>query len=66
MVNMTEKELLYLEDAVGHEKNIVSICDFTINNLKDKTLISFIEKESSKHTQILNNLVNKLGDKVNE
>ena len=63
---MTEKELLYLEDAVGHEKNLSAICDFTISNLEDESLISFIEKESSKHTQILNNLVNKLGDKVNE
>lgn len=62
---MTEKELLYLEDAVEHEKNIISICDFLVSNLEDKSLISFMENEADKHTQILNNLINKLGDKVN-
>ena len=63
---MTEKELLYLEDAVGHEKNLSAICDFTISNLEDKSLISFMEEEANRHTSTLNNLINYLGGQVNE
>ncbi len=63
---MTEKELLYLEDAIGHEQNIISICELILDNLEDKTLITFMDSEANKHSQILDNLVNRLGDKVNE
>ena len=34
---MTQKELLYVEDAIGHEKNIISICNETLNCLEDSS-----------------------------
>ena len=41
---MTEKELLYVEDAILHEKNIIAICNETINFLEDENLVSFLKK----------------------
>ena len=63
---MTQKELLYLEDAIGHEKNIISICGESINNLEDEELISFMNGELEKHNDMLDNLMKVLEAKVNE
>ena len=63
---MTQKELLYLEDAIGHEKNIISICSESINNLEDEELISFMNGELEKHNSMLDNLMKVLEAKVNE
>ena len=57
---MTQKELLYLEDAVGHEQNIISIINESINQLEDEELISFMKKEIDNHTNIKENLMNLL------
>lgn len=63
---MTQKELLYVEDAIGHEKNIVSICEDMIKNLEDKTLISFIKSELKKHEKMKKRLKEMLEKKANE
>lgn len=63
---MTQKELLYLEDAIGHENNIISIVNETINCLEDEELVSFLEKELSGHKSTLKRLMKKLEDKSNE
>lgn len=62
---MTQKELLYVEDAIGHEKNIVTICRETIRCLKDKTLQAFLEKEVKKHEQMQQTLLKLLEEKAN-
>ncbi len=63
---MTQKELLYLEDAVGHEKNIIAICKETINMLSDEKLISFLKKEVKKHESMKCELLDKLEVKCND
>ncbi len=63
---MTQKELLYFEDAVGHEENIIAICNETINFLQDKSLVSFMKKELKKHETMKTKLMNMLEDKANE
>lgn len=63
---MTEKELLYFEDAIGHEQNIISICDESINMLENEDLIKFLEEEKEIHNNILNRLISGLEDKCNE
>lgn len=63
---MTQKELLYFEDAIGHEKNIILICDESINKIDDGELISFFEKEKAVHEEVLNKLIDFLRGKVNE
>ena len=57
---MTQKELLYLEDAIGHEQNIISIINESISNLSDEELVNFMDKELKKHESLLKKLMNKL------
>ncbi len=61
---MTQKELLYIEDAIGHEKNIIKICEDTIQRLEDDNLKSFLENEIERHEQTKENLLNKLEEKA--
>ncbi len=62
---MTQKELLYFEDAIGHERNIIKIIESMINSLTDEKLISFMKNELNNHTNLKNNLMNTLGDEAN-
>lgn len=63
---MTQKELLYLEDAIGHEKNIIKIIEDTIERLDDQNLISFMQNELNMHTNLKERLMNFLEEKANE
>ncbi len=63
---MTQKELLYYEDAIGHEGNIIKIIDVMLNNLRDSNLISFMTEELSTHKNMKERLMNKLEEKNNE
>lgn len=63
---MTQKELLYIEDAIGHETNIIAICEDTLNNLQDDDLVAFLNKEIKKHVSMKDKLMKVLEDKVNE
>ncbi len=57
---MTQKELLYLEDAYGHECNIIEICTETMNMLESDDLVSFIEKEIKKHEKMKKEIITKM------
>ena len=63
---MTQKELLYIEDAIGHEKSIISICNIMIKSLKDNNLINYLKKEVRKHSTMVELLLQTLEDKSNE
>ncbi len=63
---MTQKELLYLEDAIGHENNIVQICEETANSLHNDDLIAFIKEQKEEHVLLKNALMNMLKEKANE
>lgn len=63
---MTQKELLYLEDAIGHETTIISVIEDSINNLDDENLSSFMQNELENHTSMKENLMNLLKEKSNE
>jgi hypothetical protein len=63
--SMTQKELLYVEDAIGHEGNIIKICEDMINTMEDENLITFMEKQIKKHTNLKNKMINMLEDKIN-
>lgn len=63
---MTQKELAYVEDAIGHEKNIIAICQQTINYLQDESLKTFIENEVTKHEKTKEKLMRMLEVKANE
>ena len=63
---MTQKELLYLEDAVKHEENIIKICEETVNLLEDEKLVTFMKKEITKHENMKCELMDTLEVKCNE
>ena len=63
---MTQKELLYIEDAIGHEKCILSNL-YDINNcLSDEDLKDFIKKEIKMHQKINEDFLKLLKEKANE
>ena len=63
---MTQKELLYLEDAIGHENSIISICNSISSSLTDSNLKEFIDSNISIHQSILGRLETFLEGKANE
>lgn len=62
---MTQKELLYLEDAIGHEDTIIKICEDAVNMFDDDELISFMQNEINNHNEIKSRLLNMLEEKAN-
>lgn len=63
---MTQKELLYLEDAIKHEENIIDDLAFMIETLESEDIVSFSEKELKKHEGMLKKLNDLMEDKSNE
>ena len=63
---MTQKELLYYEDAIGHEGNVTSILKGNMDTLEDEDLRNFFESEIEIHQNIKEKLMNLLKEKVNE
>ena len=62
---MTQKELLYVEDAICHEDNIINICNDIISRLDDEDVINFIKEELEGHNNTKNKLMDLLEDNVN-
>lgn len=62
---MTQKELLYVEDAVGHETNIIKILQETINNIQNENLATFLENKLETHVSMKQKLINKLEEEAN-
>ncbi len=52
---MTTKELLYVEDVLGHEQYFQTKCKEAMNQVQDAELKSCIEQMSQKHQQIFQN-----------
>lgn len=63
---MTKKELLYLEDAIKHEENMICFLNNCISNLEDDELVSFLDKEIEKHESFKDELLEFLEVKANE
>lgn len=51
---MTNKELLYIEDALGHEKYYGAQCRECAGKLEDLELRSFVSELSQRHGEIFN------------
>ena len=54
---MTQKQLLYLEDAIGHEKNIICILNESISQASSKRIVNFLNSELSNHEKLYNSLL---------
>ena len=57
---MTSKELLYIEDALGHENFMKTCSTKTSSQLQDATLSDYIKELEDKHTQLFNKFLNLL------
>lgn len=57
---MTSKELLYVEDALGHENFMKTCSKTTSTQLTDPTLSSYIGELEQKHTELFNKFFNLL------
>lgn len=63
---MTQKELLYIEDAIAHEQNVIAYLNDAASNLRDENLISYIDEEIKKHESTKKKLMKKLEDNSND
>ena len=55
---MSPKELLYLEDALGHEQFLKTQCQQAIDNLTDPELKNFVRQMLTKHQELFAQLYN--------
>lgn len=51
---MTNKELLYVEDALGHAQYFQTKCQETANQIQDVELKDLVNRMNEKHRQIFN------------
>lgn len=57
---MTDKELLYVQDALGHEQYFQTQCREAANQLQDAELRSFAQQLEQQHENVFQNLYNLL------
>ncbi|MBR2744141.1 MAG: hypothetical protein IKE01_02440 [Clostridia bacterium] len=57
---MTSKELLYVEDALGHEKFMQTCSCETSKQLSDVELSNYVKQLETTHTNMLNKFLNLL------
>ena len=57
---MTSKELLYVEDALGHENFMKSCATKTAGQLTDPTLSAYMRELEQLHTNLANKFLNLL------
>ena len=57
---MTSKELLYVEDALGHENFMKSCSKNTSSKLQDSTLSTYMSELEQKHKDLAQKFLNLL------
>ncbi len=63
---MTQKELLYMEDAISHEQNLEIFCQNFSGALEDEDLSNFLTKLAKKHQNIEEKLMKVMEEVANE
>ena len=58
--SMTSKELLYVEDALGHECFMKTCSKKASEQIQDVTLSTYMKELETKHTDLLNKFLNLL------
>ena len=51
---MSPKELLYIEDALSHDKQVKSCCAEAASQLEDKELVNFASQLCQRHNECYN------------
>ena len=49
---MSPKELLYVEDALGHEKFLRTQCQEAVQKLTDPDLKNYVQQLTTKHQEL--------------
>lgn len=62
---MTGKELLYVEDALGHLQHLKTICDSYSRSLQDPNLKAFVASIKQKNQDLETKFLNVLGGATN-
>jgi hypothetical protein len=60
VIFLTGKELLYVEDVLGHEEFLKSCACETYNQLQDPELKKFMKELETKHSNLFNKFLNLL------
>ena len=63
---MSQKELLYVEDGINHERMVISYLNDSIEKIEDKNLKNFLQKEVKNHEKLEKNLLKVLEVSANE
>lgn len=53
---MTDKELLYVEDALAHAKHFDALCEDACQNIQDGNLKAFVTEVQKEVQLVYNNL----------
>ncbi len=59
---MTDKELLYIEDTLGHEQFITQMCRQAKNQVQDEKLRSMISDLEQKHDKLFHSFYSLLSE----
>ena len=59
---MTQKDLLYIVDAVTHEQNLISLWNNYSNLIEDTKAYNLINKEIKKHEDIKEKILKVMED----
>ena len=60
---MSPKELLYIEDALSHDKQIKCTCQDSAKKLENSSLANFVNDLASRHTACFNKFYGLVGGK---
>ena len=63
---MTQKELLYVEDAICHEKNILAYLENMLEQLDDEDIEDIVNEHIQNHQNLKDDLMNVLKEEVHE
>ncbi len=58
---MTNKELLYVDDALGHLTHFETLCDDYSKRMKDPSLKNFVKSLGKQTCEMKSRLLNTLG-----
>jgi len=57
---MSPKEVLYIEDSLGHEKHMQTKCNDYVTKIQDQELQAFVQELAAKHKQLFDKIYNLL------
>lgn len=61
-INMSQKELNYLEDVYNHEKLIIQILNNSKDIIDDDNYLTMFENQIDRHSDLMSNLEKLMGD----